>query len=142
MIGVLAAMALAGCAKTDAPAAKRVTLVPGPGTLFFEFSKDGRLAYSKYVNGKAAIYVANADGSNPKRVSFGVWDTRPLWSPDGKWIAFTRDNGGNNDVVIVPADSGAERIVAGTLADEIPNAWLPDGSGLVYARGPRRDRRR
>ncbi len=134
-IGVLSAVVLVGCAKADNhAAATRTTLVPGPGSFGFEFYKDGRLAFSKYIGGVAAVYVANADGTNAKRVTFGVWDINPLWSPDGKWIAFARDNG-NYDVVIAPADSGAERIVAGTAANEAATAWLPDGSGLLFVRG-------
>jgi TolB protein len=140
MAGLLAVMALAGCGRTDSTSAKkaaasRATLVPGPGVFGFQFARDGRLAFSKLIDAKAAIFVADADGRNPRRISFGVWDTGPRWSPDGKWIGFVRDAGGQSDVLIVPADSGAERVVAGSPANENVNAWLPDGSGLIYNKG-------
>ncbi|MBA3645869.1 MAG: PD40 domain-containing protein [Gemmatimonadaceae bacterium] len=138
-MSVLVMIALSAC-RSDAPdsgaaPSKRATILPGPGAFGFQFTNDGkRLAFSKLVEGKAAIFVANADGSNAKRVSFGVWDTAPFWSPDGKWVMFNRDAGGQGDVVIVPSDSGPERPVAATSAAEGANAWLPDGSGVLFTR--------
>jgi Tol biopolymer transport system component len=138
MLALTAAAAL-GCAATESPpttggGAKRTTLVPAPGAYGFNVARDGRLAYSGFIESKAAVFVADAAGRNPKRRSFGVWDVGPVWSPDGKWIAFDRDAGGQFDVLIVPADSGAERVVAGSAVDEIRVAWLPDGSGLIISR--------
>lgn len=136
---MLAGATLFACARTDSPArAGRTTIVPGPGTYGYDFSKDGRLAFAKYVGGKSAIFVANGAGKDARRVSFGIWDTAPLWSPDGKWIAFSRDAGGHSDAVLVPSDSGPERIVGGTSADEGSNAWLPNGSGILFSRGTAR----
>jgi Tol biopolymer transport system component len=136
----LAAMATLGCtpgtgdAPLTPPTPKRTTLVPGPGVQGFLFSKDGRLTFSRLIGGRMAVYVSDADGGNAKRVSFGVWDIAPNWSPDGKWIAFMRDAGGQSDVFIVPSDSGAERTVATTSASEVANDWLPDGSGFLFTR--------
>lgn len=139
IIAFLAGATIFGCARTDSPAeGGRTTIVPGPGATGYDFSKDGRLAFAKYVDGKSAIYVANSAGTDARRVSFGIWDTAPLWSPDGKWIAFSRDVGGHSDAVIVPSDSGPERVVGGTSADEGSNAWLTNGSRLLFSRGTAR----
>jgi len=138
-IAVLAGATLFACGRTDSPAgAGRTTIVPGPGTYGYDFSKDGRLAFAKFVAGKSAIYVADGAGTAARRVSFGIWDTAPLWSPDGRWIAFSRDAGGHSDAVIIPSDSGPERVVGGTSADEGSNAWLPNGSGILFSRGTAR----
>ena len=139
LIALLAAVATLGCTTDDAPAApatalKRTTLIPGPGTIGADYAKDGRLAYGKLIDGKSAIFVSDADGQHARRLSFGVWDYFPTWSPDGKWIAFMRDAGGQRDVLVIPSDSGAERSVAVTGADEQLNGWLPDGSGLLFSR--------
>ena len=130
----LVALAMAGCrAAEPRVGAERITL-EAEGTYGPEFSKDGRLAVAKIVAGKAAIFVANADASQPRRVTFGVWDDGPRWSPDGKWIAFRRDAGYQSDVLIVPSDSGPELMVAGTSAQERNRGWLADGSGLLFLR--------
>lgn len=129
------ALVAAACTSADQGAtAKRFTILERPGQFGFNLARDGRLAFSKFVDGKAAIYVADADGGHAKRVSFGVWDSNPIWSPDGKWIAFRRDAGGSVETVIVPADSGAERAVASSPADEVPQNWLPNSIGLVFLR--------
>jgi len=118
---------------------KRVTIVPQQNLGAFgevRVLADGRVLYPKYVEGKAAIHIANADGTGERRISFGVWDFgTPLLSPDGRWVAFARDAGGQSDAVVVALDSAVERIAAGTVADERPTGWLADGSLLVIVSG-------
>lgn len=104
--------------------------LPGPGSL----SPDGtRLAYAQTVAGQSAIFVANADGSDPVQLTHGVWDSGPVWSPDGRWIAYHAESP-SFDVLVVPADGGAPRPLTSGPATEIPRGWLPDGSGVVFSR--------
>ena len=59
----------------------------------------GRLAYG--IDGD--IYVADADGSNPLRIADGAssnhgncggyWGEGPIWSPDGRYLAYRGDGG-------------------------------------------------
>jgi len=136
---LLAGATILACSPADSPeAAARETILDSPGLYGLDIAADGRLAYGEYIGGKSAIFVADGEGKGARRVSFGIWDTNPIWSADGKWIAFTRDAGGHNDAVIIPSDSGPERIVAGSSADEISGAWLPDGSGMLFSRGTAR----
>ena len=135
-LGVLMVIAALGCKSEATPkAGVRTTIVPAPGVYDADVARDGRITFSGYVDGKAAIFVANNDGANPQRRSFGVWDAGNVeWSPDGKWITFGRDAGGGNDALIVRADSGAERVVATSPADELPAGWLADASGVLFTR--------
>jgi hypothetical protein len=49
----------------------------------------GRMAYTSYRDKHYAIYVMNADGSQPTRLTWTQGDDFfPAWSPDGKMIAF------------------------------------------------------
>jgi Tol biopolymer transport system component len=100
---------------------------------YFDYAPDGRLAYNRPVELQAGVWVAESDGSNPTRLTFGVWDQEPIWSPDGQWIAFWRDSSAG-DVYAVPAEGGEPVPLAVTEAYEYPRAWLPDGSGVVYQR--------
>ena len=100
-----------------------------------ELSPDGtRMAYSMQIEGLSAIYVAAADGSNPLRLTHGVWDQSPYWSPDGRWLAYYSDE--NADVWVVPSAGGEARGLTSGPANDNPIGWLADGSGvLVYRQG-------
>jgi tricorn protease len=53
------------------------------------------------------LWVANLDGSNPKRLTVdeGI-ESNPYFSPDGKMIAFSAQYDGNTDVYIIPVEGG------------------------------------
>src|SRR5438552_7690331 len=53
------------------------------------------------------LWVANLDGSNVRRLTTHPGEeSRPRFSPDGKWIAFSGQYDGNTDVYIVPTTGG------------------------------------
>src|SRR5688572_2345260 len=99
-------------------------------------SPDGsRLVYAQVVDGgRSNVFVSDPDGGNQIRVSRGVWDTAPVWSPDGKWIAYAGEDP-SFDLYIVASDGSAPaRQVSSGQAAEVPTAWLSDGSGVVVNR--------
>jgi len=53
------------------------------------------------------IWVMNADGSNPARLTTGHFDDKPTWSPDDEWIAFERNQPPAPFIGVVPATGGA-----------------------------------
>ena len=63
----------------------------------------GKLVFSYHGD----IWIANENGSNPVRLTAHVArDTFPRLSPDGRWVAFTSDRFGNDDVFVIPAAGG------------------------------------
>jgi len=63
----------------------------------------GKIAFS-YLGD---IWVVNEDGSNPTRLTDNTGrDINPRFSPDGRWIAFSSNRFGNNDVFVVAAAGG------------------------------------
>ena len=96
-------------------------------------SPDGSMvAFGETISGRAAVMVAPVDGSGPPvRITQGVWDTGPQWSPDGMWIAYNSEE--TNGVWVVPATGGEARPLSpGLPSFDVPVGWLPDGSGVIY----------
>jgi Tol biopolymer transport system component len=77
------------------------------------------------------IWHAGADGSNPVQLTQGSPDFWPVCSPDGKWVYFTRNVGGNAFIEKVPFGGGAEPkpIPEG----EVPNAFLASNNGFAIS---------
>ncbi len=79
------------------------------------------------------LWVANADGSNPKRLTIdeGV-ESNPTFSPDGKLIAFSAEYDGNVDVFIVPVTGGIPtRLTWHPGADGV-RGFTPDGKSVLF----------
>jgi Tol biopolymer transport system component len=73
------------------------------------------------VTGDPGIYLASADGSNPR---FLVAGNSPAWSPDGRAIAFDRDG---QIRVIQPGLSREQSLGSGRTP-----SWSPDGTRIAF----------
>ena len=63
----------------------------------------------------------------------------PSISPDGKWVAFARDdvNGVGQSVVVISITGGTERVVAAAQPSGIRSIqWTPDGRTLYFGINP------
>jgi Tol biopolymer transport system component len=87
------------------------------------------------------IYTVNADGSGlAKLTNNPATDVYPSWSPDGRKIAFMRDdalvtNNGLNEVIyVMNADGTGQKRLTNTGVDFYP-AWSPDGSKIAFVSG-------
>lgn len=83
--------------------------------------RNGEECYEQCIY-KAELYVMNADGSSPLRLTRNRGDDRsPSWSPDGRRIAFASDrnypNGFNAEIYSIGADGSCV-------------TWLTNGSPL------------
>ena len=79
------------------------------------------------------LWVADADGSNARRLTSDDGDeSNPVFSPDGKWIAFDGQYDGNTDVFIVPAEGGIpKRLTWHPYSDNVCD-FTPDGSAVLF----------
>jgi Tol biopolymer transport system component len=106
---------------------------------------DGRaldIVFARRARGGNAIYAIGATGGNPRRLTpvrplgwtcgcrSGDFDDHPVWSPDGRRIAFTRGSG-----VYVMNDEGgdAHRIASDPQAEDYDFSWSPNGE-LAFVR--------
>lgn len=59
----------------------------------------------------------------------------PVWSPDGKWIAFSKaDHTRNTDVYLIPSAGGEERKVTFDSYSDLNPRFSPDGRKLYFVR--------
>jgi TolB protein len=87
--------------------------------------ENGRIAFVR----DGDIWTVNRAGTKQIHVTTGsVRDDDPSWSPNGKWIAFTRYRAHGADIYRVRTDGGSlDRVVAGAEP-----AWAPDGRRLTF----------
>jgi TolB protein len=97
-------------------------------------SPDGsKVAMILSKDGSPDVYVSNADGSNLKRLTTGVEDSSPCWSPDGQWVCFATKIAGRRLLAKVPAGGGAVQVIhtAGAPNPTEPD-WSPDGKWIAF----------
>lgn len=83
---------------------------------------------------KGDIYKVSAKGGEAVQLTTQEsYESSPVWSPDGKQIAFASDRFGNTDVFVMPANGGSARRLTTNSASEIPSAFTPDGKFIVFS---------
>lgn len=83
---------------------------------------------------KGDVWTVPAAGGMATRLTSGPsYEANPVWSPDGRSIAFATDRNGNMDVYIVDAAGGAPRRLTYNSAAEIPEAFTPDGTQVLFS---------
>jgi len=79
------------------------------------------------------LFAADSKGTNVRRLTTddGL-ESNPVFSPDGKTIAFSAQYDGNTDVYIVPVSGGPPvRLTWHPGADSV-QSFTPDGKGILF----------
>ncbi|MBO4945109.1 MAG: PD40 domain-containing protein [Muribaculaceae bacterium] len=110
----------AGAAAADAPLWLRDAAI----------SPDGKNIAFTY---KGDIYKVSTNGGSAVRLTtMPSVESRPVWSPDGKSIAFASDRNGGQDIFIMSAAGGEAVRLTDKSAIESPQAFTPDGIYVIY----------
>jgi TolB protein len=115
--------------QADGTGLTNLTNDPGDD-IFAVWSPDGKqIAFNSDRSGRWALYVMNADGSNPRRLSGLKNAGRPAWSPDGQWIALPTG-------LIISADGSGQRPAAADNDEPCSSpVWSPDGGHIACKTG-------
>jgi Tol biopolymer transport system component len=94
------------------------------GTLVFESDREGR----------PKIYTIALETGTITRLTSGPgWrDEKPVWSPDGRQIAFVSTREGNYDIYVMQADGTGVRRLTDHAAIEHDPSWAPDGRSIIF----------
>jgi Tol biopolymer transport system component len=115
----------------DGGAAANLTGTEGASELTASHSPDGRyLAYS----GEHDLWVAGADGTDPRQLIAPANPGTLPWSPDGSSLAVYASVGDQPGLVVVPLTGEPSLISPGEILG-IPSEidWSPEGNRLAYS---------
>jgi WD40 repeat protein len=101
-------------------------------------SPDGRfVAFDSDRDGERAIYVANRDGSQVRRVSGAGYAAAPTWSPNNEWLAYIRAEADKPfvwNLWVQPAAGGsARRVTNYRYGQTWAASWFPDDRRIAYS---------
>lgn len=80
----------------------------------------------------AAEGAHDGTASRPRRLTRGVSDSSPQFSPDGTALAFLRANDGPPQLAIVDARGGEPYVITDQKLGVGEFAWAPDSATIVY----------
>lgn len=110
----------------------------------FKKVKKNITGYAMSPDGKRALFGARGDVftvpvkyGNTRNLtqSAGIHERDSQWSPDGKWIAYTSDKTGENEIFIAKADGKSEpiQITKGETTYKYALRWSPDSKKILWA---------
>ena len=83
-------------------------------------------AYGEY------LWSVPREGGDARQLTTGGQEGAPVFSPDGKWIAFTGQYDGNVDVFVIPAEGGEPMRLTWHPGVDIATGWTPDGKKVLF----------
>ena len=102
----------------------------------------GKISFDSTRDGNTEIYVMDADGSDPTRLTDNpAIDRDAAFSPDGQRIVFVSERDGNSEVYVMNADGSGQTRLTNNTAEDFQPAFSPDGSKIAFMsnRGPQGD---
>ncbi len=100
----------------------RPTLTPDATTIIFSYEGD-------------LWKVATSGGNAVRLTAMQGTETNPSVSPDGKWVAFSSNQYGNNDVYVMPLNGGDIKQLTFHDSGDTVSSWSWDSSMIYFQSG-------
>jgi Tol biopolymer transport system component len=102
------------------------SLSPDGNEVAFRRSSDSRDA--------SGIYIKQIGNEHLLQLTKSTSDNAPAWSPDGRFIAFSRYENDLHEIYMVSAIGGAERKLHSGAPAHPALSWSPDGKFIAFTR--------
>ncbi len=133
-LGSTASCAAAATSLGDAAVAPQAAADGGPSTTDTRLLEQPALSATHLAFVYAGdLWVANRDGSGARRVtSHPGAESRPRFSPDGQWLAFSGEYDGNVDLFVMPVAGGSPRRITTHPGADLLQGFTADGKELLF----------
>lgn len=119
---ILVVISFSIAAKTDSNWFRKTAISPDGKTILFEAKGD---IYKVSVNGGDAVPI----------VSDSAWDGFPVWSNDGKSIAFASDRNGGLDVYVMSLSDNIPKRLTFHSAGDFPTDFTNNDKRVIFSSG-------
>ncbi len=125
--GLLAAGVLLSCGNSPPP------VNPGEKALQPRRDVKGRIVFQSNFDGDNEICMIS--GQEMTKLTDNTWDDEfPVWSPDGRTIAFSSNREGHFNIYLYSLEDSRTTRLTFSEQDEIEPAWYPDGEHVAFTR--------
>jgi dipeptidyl aminopeptidase/acylaminoacyl peptidase len=119
----------------DLPAVSEPAIRPDGQAVAFVYGHVDREA----MEGRSHLEIVPFGGGESQRLTAGLADRKPVWSPDGSTLAFLRaepdeERGGERkpaQLWLLPSEGGEARRLTELPAGVLGMTWAPDGASLI-----------
>ncbi len=123
----------------DGSSEPKAIVTQTPNLVASSWSGDGKTIAYRVQNPKTGsldIWVVPADGSGPPRpfLATPAQEQGPRFSPNGRWICFTSDESGRNEVYVAPYPGPGEKRQISTSGANV--GWWLGESEIAYRQPP------